>query len=432
MLDGEYRVLSWWGYDELVANRGERVPAASSLQRAETAAFLLAQDESEALTALPGDDSSEIQYVMVDASMIETEAAAGGRLPELADEHPEFERGDLYLGLSDGSARVGTVHRQPYYESLLVRLYHYHGSSAERGPFITRWKGERQQTEGGDAVVQTPEGGSVGVVRFADQPGTTLEAAQSEPTRQVGGIGAVPAADVPALEQFRLVYDDRVPAVPRTGGNDTALAEIDEGEGTAIAELLTSLDRERGLLEFAENRPLADRQDPRDRLFETTPAFTKTFERVPGAHIQGSLPESAADHDRVTFAPGDRVEVSVPLDPPNGRVFTYEQAVTLDESLAFDATVPYATVGYDEYGPADGYTNVGVRANDSYTVETGRRVDIEAGEFVWFGGAVDVTEGQVVGAEDPTVAVELAERTEQVDLGFGGGDDERAGNSTDE
>jgi asparagine N-glycosylation enzyme membrane subunit Stt3 len=428
--DGDYGVLSWWEYSDRIANSGDRVPAASSAgQHTEAAELLLAQDESEALDISTGfGDGTEIQYVMVDAAMTEVEESLGGLYPAMVDADPEFDRGEFYLGLSDESSRVGTVHRQPYYESLLVRLYHYHGSSAEHGRFLTRWEGEPEQTESGDMVVQTPEGGVVGVVRFTDDS-EKPEEARSDPARQVGGIGAVPAADVPALERFRLVYDDRVPAVPGAGGNDRALDERDEGEGDAIGRLLDGFGRESSLLEFAENRPLEDRQEPQERLFETTPTFTKTFERVPGAVIQGSLPESAIDHDQVEFAPGDSVGVSVPLDPPNGREFIYEQTGALDENLAFELRVPYATTGYDEYGPAEGYTDVGVRAVDPYTVETARTFDTEKSEFVWFGADVDIAEGQVVGAEDPTVTVELEERAQEFD--FGSGDDGGAGNSTD-
>jgi len=65
-------------------------------------------------------------------------------------------------------------------------------------------------------------------------------------------------------------------------------------------------------------------------------------------------------------------------------------------------TLPYSTTGYDEFGPENGYTNTSVQATGPYTFSTnGTAATIQT----------DVSEAQVVGADDSVVTVDISEAT---------------------
>jgi dolichyl-diphosphooligosaccharide--protein glycosyltransferase len=93
-------------------------------------------------------------------------------------------------------------------------------------------------------------------------------------------------------------------------------------------------------------------------------------------------------------------------------------------------TVPYSTTGYDEYGPENGYTDVNVRATGAYNVSTGLTQN-ESGAVVQYGAQFDVSEGQVNGAEDGSVTVELEPATlQQAPTDDSGTDTQNGTNST--
>jgi len=425
--DGAYGVLSWWDYGHWITAKGERPANANPFQQnvRPAADFLLAQDEEEALAVLEEDfsdhENAGTQYVMVDSLMVETETLVGGKFFAPPDFHSEFERGDFYRRLTSDTGSAGIVHKQAYYESMMVRLYHYHGSEKQPEPFITQWAGQEQRSEDGTAFVEMPQNTTeTPIVEFVDNMTAAQERTTNNPTNQIGGIGANPAEEVPALEHFRLVHDDAVPAVPGTGGDDTAFQDAAD-RGLNIGSASVALQRTLPLLDDAANSTLQGQEDQLDFLYDTTPSFTKTFERVPGATIEGSVPENATENELLNLSAGDGIGIRVPIDPPNGEEFTYSQTVELDENLEFSATVPYSTEGYDEWGVEEGYTNVSARASGPYTIQTQQVFDSNESEFVWYGADVNVTEGQVIGEEDPTVTVELEERTRPFDLNLGGG-----------
>jgi dolichyl-diphosphooligosaccharide--protein glycosyltransferase len=70
--------------------------------------------------------------------------------------------------------------------------------------------------------------------------------------------------------------------------------------------------------------------------------------------------------------------------------------------------VPYSTTGYDELGTSEGYTNVSVRASGPYQISTPARAN-ESLAFIRHQATANVTEAQVVGADDSPVTVELTE-----------------------
>jgi len=133
-------------------------------------------------------------------------------------------------------------------------------------------------------------------------------------------------------------------------------------------------------------------------MFPTTPAWTKVFERVPGATIEG---EGGPENSTVRFR--------VTIEPENGQPFRYTQRVETDDNGEFTATVPYATQGYDEWGPEEGYTNVSARANGSYSITSGFQVN-ESGYRIRYVGSVNVTEGQVIGEDTSPATVTLSEQ----------------------
>ncbi|ERH09825.1 MAG: putative membrane protein required for N-linked glycosylation [halophilic archaeon J07HX64] len=424
--DGAYGVLSWWDYGHWITAKGERIPNANPFQQniRPAAEFLLAQDESEGLDILEEEfqdsDTAKTQYVMIDALMVETEARFGGKFFAPADFASDFERGDFYRRMTSEAGDTAIVNKQNYYESMMVRLYHYHGSNAQPDPFVTQWAGQETRDSDGRAFVEMPQGANESAVEFVDNISAARNITENDPTNQIGGLGASPAEEVPALEHFRLVYDDRVPAVPLTGGEDVAFSEARDN-GLSSAPFATVANQNLPLMNSSLRQESTGQKSELDKLFRTTPSFTKTFERVPGATIRGSLPDNATEHEVLNVSEGDSIGISVPMNMVHGEQFTYSQTVTLDENLEFNTTVPYSTTGYDEYGPEEGYTNVSVRANSSYNIQTSRVFDNNESAFVSFGANVNVTEGQVIGEEDPVVEVQLEERTQPFDFNLGGG-----------
>lgn len=130
------------------------------------------------------------------------------------------------------------------------------------------------------------------------------------------------------------------------------------------------------------------------KLFHTnTPTWTKIFERVPGATIEGTAPANTT------------VQAAVEMkNHKTGETFVYRQQTTTDANGNFEMTVPYSTTGYDEWGTEEGYTNVSVRANSTYQLTA---IGSEGGQRIPYSGSVDVTEGQVIGENESASNVTL-------------------------
>ncbi|MFT4946885.1 MAG: oligosaccharyl transferase (archaeosortase A-associated), partial [Natronomonas sp.] len=409
--DGTYGVLSWWDYGHWITNRAERIPNANPFQQGArpAAEFLLAQNESEALSTLETEfdesENAETQYVMVDWQMAETEGQVGGKYFAPTEFHPDYETSDFYQRVINPNAEVTTrqqlfrqtrmiAHSQPYYNSMLTRLYHYHGSS--RAPDAI---GTERLVTGDQRPVQSFE--SVEQAR---------EWASESETRQVGGIGLLPEERVEALEHFRVVHMSETSAVPRQG-NDDAQKLADNGVSFARSsvvqrDLLNSGIREAYIQRFQGQFGEGDQQEQlaqqlaaqraQQAVQGTNPAWVKTFERVPGATIEG---ENGPENGMVT--------VSVPINPANGNEFQYTQRVQTDDNGEFSTTVPYSTTGYDEIGVDDGHTNVSARANGSYQI-TG--FGGEDGQ-TRLTGTVDVPEEAVVTEGSEPIPAELERQT---------------------
>jgi dolichyl-diphosphooligosaccharide--protein glycosyltransferase len=188
------------------------------------------------------------------------------------------------------------------------------------------------------------------------------------------------------MDHYRLVHMDNVSALQ---GGEAAAFRRDIRQSGVSNEIRAQLG------------PNATQGDLQRRaintLYRTTPAWTKTFERVPGATVEGTGPEDAT------------LQLSVQMRPTNGSPFRYTKRVETDGSGAFSTTVPYSTTGYDAVGPAEGYTNTSVRAVGPYTISTGLQAN-ESGALVQWRGTVNVTERQVVGADDSPAVADVGKR----------------------
>jgi len=419
---GSYGVMSWWDYGHWITSEAERIPVANPFQQGanEAANFLLAQNESEGLSVLESldeSDDAQVKYVMVDWKMVQTDTALGGKFFAPTDFKNGVERSDFYNRVIDRelTEQFGFVagtsvmqHKQPYYESMAVRLYRYHGSSKDPQPYVLDWEGTPQNLGGGDTFTSAPQNGPA--IQFYESMPEARAAAENSTTAQVGGIGPHPAERVPALEHFRLVHIGETSAL--SAGSGQSGLDFDFQRTVRNNNLGQRLVEEVPRYEDVEpTRAVAD------FMFETDPAWTKTFERVPGATIEG------------TTNPESEVMLTVTLQPRNGTQFTYRQRTTADENGEFSATVPYATTGYDEWGPEEGYTDTNVRAAGPYEVQSLLENETTGGIEAFEVGQVNVTEGQVIGEDDAPATVELESLTQDQNVTIEPGDGSDEGDS---
>jgi dolichyl-diphosphooligosaccharide--protein glycosyltransferase len=207
-------------------------------------------------------------------------------------------------------------------------------------------------------------------IRTFDNMSAARQYVEEDGTAQVGGIGTFPGERVSALNHYRLVKASENLAY-NTGEYTRGLVSTSRATGV---------------------NPTA--------LNQNQPAWVKTFERVPGATVEGT-----------GAPPNATVTASVQMRSPSmNSTFTYTQRAQANEDGEFTMTLPYSTTGYEQYGPDNGYTDVSVRATGPYNVSTGLTTN-ETGALLQYGGQFEVSEGQVNGAEDGTVSVELESAT---------------------
>ncbi|WP_396612627.1 oligosaccharyl transferase, archaeosortase A system-associated [Haloferax sp. S1W] len=378
--DGAYGVMSWWDYGHWITVLGERIPNANPFQggATEAANFLLAPDEEQANEVLSsmGDDGEgeDTRYVMVDWQMASTESKFGA--PTVWYDEENISTADFYnriyrLQEEDGRTRLvssANVHDQRYYESLMVRLYKFHGSSVGPSPVVVDW--ETRSNANGVTFRTTPADGQA--IKTFDNMSAAEQYVANDPTSQIGGIGSFPEERVAALEHYRLVKSSNSSAL-RSGSFQNSLIRAGNTYGLQPQALLGN-----------------------------NPAWVKTFERVPGATVEGSgAPANATVTARVQMR-----------DPTTGTNFTYTQQAQTNANGEFTMTLPYSTTGYGDYGPENGYTNVSVRSTGDYAFTGPTTFEGNNTLVTYQAQNVSVDEGLVNGAEDGTVEVTL-ERTER-------------------
>jgi oligosaccharyl transferase (archaeosortase A-associated) len=410
--EGAYGVQSWWDYGHWITTRAERIPNANPFQQnaGEAADYLLAPGEEEAAEVLASQstEGNDTRYVMVDWQMASPNSKFNAPVTfysgnETVRDFNEllYQRVEGPQGQQGGLRAALQIRTQRYHESQMIRLYQHYGSAVEPQPVVLDWEPQTAQTQAGEQVeikVLPSEGQAI---RRFDNLSAAQSYVEEDGSAQVGGVMGVPSERLDALEHYRLVHATEAPG------------------RSPYAQQAQILSQRFGVdlqSTFGESLFGAFRDD-----------FVKTFERVPGATVEGSGAE-----------PGQEVEATVEMAKPSGETFEYTQYATADEDGSFEFTLPYSTTGYDEFGPENGYTNTSVRATGPYNVTTERTTgdDLYTTQRV---GQVEVTEGQVVGEDDSAATVEL--EAEIIDCPSGdpecpvddgsGSDDGNSTNSTD-
>jgi dolichyl-diphosphooligosaccharide--protein glycosyltransferase len=403
---GTYGIISWWDYGHWITGMGERIPNANPFQQGATEAanFLLAPNESQANTVLArmSEDDVATRYVMIDHQMVDTYSNNRGKFfaPTQFYDDAEVSTSDYTQRVFYNTERAQAfrVQSQAYYESTMVRLYQHHGSAVEPQPFVVDWKTEQVQDRFVLPTVPPEQGNVVKTFRSMAQARAYVEN-DTDGTSQVGGFGGNPAERVPAMEQYRLVGASEQRATQSRNYNRGVLASaqglLGQSELSVVqtpsqcgTDISTPISTQSGIAVLCLSA------NGESFLQPTEPRWTKTFERVPGATIEGTAPANST------------VRASVEMRMPNSNeTFVYHQDRDTGTDGEFTMTVPYSTTGYDEWGPANGHTNVSVRANTSYQFQAYR----EAGnQLVPLGRASgNVTEAQVIGESDDVTSVEL-------------------------
>jgi len=415
---GAFGIVSWWDYGHWITTNGERIPNANPFQQgsAFAANFLLAGNESTAGDVLADrdEDDAKTRFVMVDWKMAESESLVGGKYfapPEFKDgvNRSDFfsrvlSRSTLQQGGNLFQATQLIRHKQAYYDSMTTRLYQYHGSAKEPAPYVVEWQGQEQPLRGGGSFTfasDSGEGPSPVVRRFDTVAQAREYVAEAPDIRQLGGVGAYPSERVPALKHYRLVHASSISALQSSGYRNARLRTVQNANLQAVLGEGTS------------------RQAALGWLLDTTPSWTKTFERVDGATIEGSGPAN------------ETVRASVRLQPNAGSAFTYTQQTRTADDGSFSLTVPYATQGDEAWGVAEGYANSSVEALGAYNVTT--VTTVENGTATRWAGQVHVSEGQVLGEDDSSATVELERESRNltIDTSTGGSDgsDDETGSS---
>ena len=379
--DGAYGVLSWWDYGHWITVEGHRVPNANPFQQnANTAAnFLLAQNESEAADVLEriNEDDAKTQYFAVDWKMVMPPMPYLGAgqskftAPiQFYDGPRDFSGTDFfrvaYNAQYDGAQiqqaqflqQAPLVKHQPYFESMMVRLYRYHGSAKQAQPVVLDWR-ELRRTPSGQPVLAFDQ--STPNVRQFDNMSAAEAYVANDSTSQIGGFQDVPSEDVEALEHYRLV-----------GVSDDSLAP---------ANLILNGELNYGYM----------------------PTWVKMFEHVEGAEVTGTAPANTTVTARVEMNLSQMTSQQDGSHP----TFTYTQHAETGPDGEFTMRLPYSTTGYENFGPENGHTNVSVRAAGPYEFTTGNTTAEDGVTVVKWNATADVTEAQVLGESNETVTVDL-------------------------
>ncbi len=409
--DGEYGVISWWDYGHWITMLGHRAPVANPFQQGATTAahFLLATNETTANDLLVSDSGEQTRYVMVDSLLGTAEraySARGGiRCPsgvvssagadgiavcpsrKYAAPTAFYQRADLsqrdafFRVYSEQGRLLNVVQTNRSYHTMRVRLFQLHGSAREAGrsglapqqTMVTDWRCVTGQESGNQFAIAPSEGQ---VTRLFN---STQEARQYVATDGADGC------------EGKLLNN----------GSSSQLG----GYPATPTERISALEHYRLVHVNPQISPTRFRE----------PAV-KTFERVEGATVRGQGPADAT------------VSAFVRMRTNTGRNFTYRQFAETGPDGSFTMTLPYSTTGYENWGTAEGYTNVSVRAVGNYTIQT-TSPSVDNGTISRFRATTEVSEARVLGEDTSPVQVTLEEQV-VAELGGDEGSDGSTGNST--
>lgn len=379
---GEYGVMSWWDYGHFITTSGERIPYANPFQQHArgAAVYLLEPDESNANLMLASADGEQTRYVMVDwklayplSGKYTAPTAFYDNTGYPSNASRSLSSQDLFRAVFDSqTGRFGfALQSQRHYESMRTRLYQYHGSARDPEPIVVDY--ELVRTNGREVAV-TPSGQDSQTVRQFGRMAQARQFVEDDGTAQVGGIAGFPQERVSALTNYRLVK----------------VSQSSAFRSRRFQQVLAGSARSLGLCQ-TQPQCLQVGQGIQD----TPPQWVKTFERVPGATVDGSAPPNTT----VT------AEVELRMTSIN-QTFTYKQRSRTDADGQFTMTLPYASTGYQEYGVAEGYTNTSIRATGPYRFTTPAERNASLYLTQWSATA-PVSEGRVIGADDRPVTVTL-------------------------
>ena len=369
--EGSYGVMSWWDYGHWITVLGERIPHANPFQQHATQAanFLLADSEAASIAAVAeqSTEGASTRYVMIDWQMATPGSKFAAPTVFYSAEDGISQRSFLrpiYRFNEEGQViSVAQLRTDRFYDATMTRLYYFHGSAVDPAPVVTDWEQVSAQTRDGPITLDAAPSPDAPLVQQFESMAAAEAYLANDSTAQLGGVGTLPTERVPAMTEYRLVHVSETSAAAQiqgtTGRNARAIG-----------------------LNPAVNVP-------------ATPRWVKTFERVPGATVAGSGAPAGAE---VTAA----VELAI---PDTDETFTYVQHAEADADGRFSLQLPYATTGYDAYGPADGYTNVSVRATGPYVLRVPPQVD--GSGLTTYSAELSVDEGIVNGAEDRELTVTL-------------------------
>jgi dolichyl-diphosphooligosaccharide--protein glycosyltransferase len=363
--NAEYGVVNHWrnGYALSYLSQRPVVSSPDEQTTVGTSAYLLSNPDqtnpADQFTKYSDVSSEEFndRYVVLDWRTVASES----QFRELAYTHPTASPQDYTTSIYTQRGQYGfSLHSDAYYDSLAVRLYKYHGSSYPQQPLVV----QTEATEQG--FMSTP-----GDIRRQEsiQKFESMDEAESfiqENGGQIGGVGIAPTKDVSHVENYRLVHV-------------SSNRSVDDSEYTQLVRQMAT---------FSENLEFSD--------LILDPSYTKTFEKVEGAEIQG---ENAY--------PNSEVIVALELNNPESETpIVFQARTTADEDGNFSVTVPYSTQGYDNYGPEEGYGNVKIKASGPYTVysqvDSDKQMPLKVAE-------THVSEGKVLGEDDEPVEVTVEE-----------------------
>ncbi len=381
--EGAYGVQSWWDYGHWITTRAERIPNANPFQQnaGEAADYLLAPSEQQAhqVWADQSTEGANTRYVMVDSQMASPNSKFNAPVTFYSGNETtsDFNRVIYQQQENGGFGRVMQVHTQRYHESQMIRLYEHYGSAVDPQPVVVDWEPQAAQTQDGDSIqVDTlPQNVTQTIQRF-ENISAAREYVADDGSAQVGGLGGLPSERVAALEHYRLVHVTDTQGSAPSAGQARVVQQLVQNPQAVLGESLQSA--------------VAD-------------DFVKTFERVPGATLEGSGAE-----------PGAEVRAAVQMEKPTGETFVYQQYTEADANGEFTFTLPYSTTGYDEFGPENGYTNTSVTATGPYEITTG--VTDPTSPVTPSAARANVTEAQVVGVDEAAATVELEPLLDQETL----------------
>ncbi|MFC4988562.1 oligosaccharyl transferase, archaeosortase A system-associated [Saliphagus infecundisoli] len=346
--EGAYGVMSWWDYGHLITVQGERIPHANPFQQnaRSAAAFLTAQSERRGEAVLDGISAGE---PVVDRPTEELESVEAG------DEEMR------YVMIDDEMA------------------------GGKFGP-ITRWAGPSYGSYFGQGEYTVD--GEERLLAAPDDYYDTM-------------LASLYLDDASGLEGYRLVYENNDYAVWSTAYEGSTYFDSERFDNLRLMDG-TPLSGEWN----AQTRSFYDRYatarvagEPTNFGIEShVVSSVKTFERVEGATLTGSVDDAPAN--ATAYA-------TVELETGPGRNFTYTQQAEV-ENGSFELTVPYATT--DELGTEDGYTNSNVEATGDYEVFVGTAGENGSVEQAYVGETA-VPETAVVEGEGIDVELEAGGET---------------------